>query len=395
MNTPLLKDIDWVGYVDWNVRDFHSYDAERGVTYNAYLIRDEQPALIDAVKAPHGAALIENISGLTDPEKIKYIVCNHAELDHAGSLPEVLAACPKATVICNKKCAESLGRHFDTSSWSFHTVKSGDELSIGRRTLRFIDTPMVHWPESMFTYSVNDRLLFSMDAFGQHYASSVRFDDEAPLDLVMDEAKTYYANIISPYGKPVARTLKALSDLPVEIIAPSHGVIWRKNLDRIVRAYEDWSQFKPKPKVLVVYDTMWESTAAMARAILEGAIVKGIEVKLMFIRASNLTRIAAEVLDAACVAFGCSTLNSTLMPAAAAALTYLKGLRMLNKSGFAFGSWGWSKGGPQAVDEYLKAMKWEILREPLDCQYRPTTEILDACRKAGAMLAVRAKEVAK
>jgi flavorubredoxin len=394
MNTTLRENIDWVGYVDWNVRDFHGYNTDRGATYNAYLVRDAKTALIDTVKGPFAAKLLARIAALVDPSRVDYVVCNHAETDHAGSLGEVMKALPNATLVADAKCHATLAAHFDTSGWKTRTVADGETLSLGRRSLRFIETPMLHWPESMFTYVAEEKLLFSMDAFGQHYASSGRFDDEAPLATVLDEAKTYYANIVMPFGRQVARTLERAATLPIDMIAPSHGVIWRSHLPAILRAYADWSVCRAAAKVVVIYDTMWGSTAAMAEAIHEGASQPGVEAVLIDIRRSTLTRIATEMLDVATVAFGSATLNTGMMPMAAAALAYLKGLRPVGKAGFAFGSYGWGAGGPEAIGEQLAAMKWEILREPLKARYRPTPEILATCRAAGEMLAEKAREMA-
>lgn len=394
MDTTLRDNIDWVGYVDWTVRDFHGYSTERGTTYNAYLVRDEKTALIDTVKAPFADDLLANVSALTDLAKVDYVVCNHAEPDHAGALPRVMAALPNATLVCDKKCEAALARHHDTSGWKIRVVGTGDTISLGRRTLQFIETPMVHWPESMFTFIPEEKLLFTMDAFGQHYASSQRFDDEVRLSAVMAEAKTYYANIVMPYGRRVAAVLEQAARLDIEMIAPSHGVIWRSHNAEILEAYRNWCVCRPAPKVLVIYDTMWNHTGEMARAIHEGASQPGVTAELIHVRSSNLTRIATEVLDAAAVAFGSSTLNQGIMPMAAAVLTYLQGLRPAGKAGFAFGSYGWSKGGPEAVEEYLKAMKWKIVREPIKAQYRPTPDVLDECRGAGRILAEKAKTVA-
>ena len=395
MNVSLQENIDWVGYVDWTVRDFHGYTAERGTTYNSYLIRDKKTALIDTVKAPYGRHLLQSISFLTELSDVDYIVCNHAEPDHAGALPEIIAAMPNAMLVCDKKCEAALSKHHNITGWKIHVVATGDTISLGKRILHFIETPMVHWPESMATYIPEEKLLFSMDTFGQHYASSQRFDDEIPLETVLLEAKSYYANILMPYGKQVAKVLQQMGTFDIQMIAPSHGFVWRTHAPKVLDAYRDWSACRPKSKVLVVYDTMWGSTGEMARAILEGASLPGIEVQLIHVRHSNLTTIATESLDAAAIAFGSSTLNTGMMPMAAAVLTYLKGLRPAGKVGFAFGSYGWGRGGPEAVDEYLRAMKWEILRDPLKAQYRPTLEILDECRQAGKTLAEKAKRIAE
>jgi flavorubredoxin len=386
MDTTLRENIHWVGAVDWNVRDFHSYDTERGTTYNAYLVRDEKTALIDTVKEPFAAELLERVAALADLGQLDYVVCNHAELDHAGALPEVLRAMPQATLVCDKKCAAALADHFDTSAWKMQIVANGEELRLGRRTLRFVETPMVHWPESMATYVSEERLLFSMDAFGQHYAAAERFDDEVDPAVLRDQAKTYYANIVMPYGKAVQTALERLGELPIEMIAPSHGAIWRRGPAEIVAAYRRWAAHESGPKVLVIYDTMWESTAAMAEAILEGASLPGVTASLVHVRRTSLTRIAAEVLDAAAVAFGSATLNRTMMPMAAAALCYLEGLRPEGKAAVAFGSYGWGRGGPESIDAALRRLEWEILREPLRARYRPTPQVLAECREAGRRL---------
>jgi len=394
MNRSLTANIDWVGAVDWNIRDFHGYDTNRGTSYNSYLVRDKATALIDTVKEVHADTLLANIRALVDPATIKYLVCNHAEPDHAGSMQHVLKALPNAEVVCNEKCRLALSRHFDISSWRFKIVKSGEELSLGKSTLTFIDTPMVHWPESMFTYMPQEKVLFSMDAFGQHYATACRFDDENPQEVILEEARAYYANIVLPYSSIVTKLLSSTSDIKPKIIAPSHGIIWRGYIDRIVQAYHDWSSHKPQAKVLVIYDTMWNSTELMARAIQEGAEIAGVDARLIHLRRSSMSHIATEVQDAAAIAFGSPTLNATMMPMAGALLTYLKGLRPEGKIAFAFGSYGWGKGGPEAVDEVMSAMKWEIVRAPLKAQFRPTEEVLAECREEGRKLAARAVEMA-
>lgn len=392
MHTPLCQGIDSVGFVDWNARDFHGYRTPRGATYNAYLVRDDATALIDTVKAPNGPRLLENIAGLTDLSGISYVVCNHAEPDHSGSFPDVLTACPGAEVVCNAKGRKALELHYDTAGWRFRVVKNGETLSLGQRTLTFVDTPMAHWPESMATYVREEKLLFSMDVFGQHYASSGRFDDEEPLDVVMEEAKTYYANILMLYGKQVARALDRLGELDIETIAPSHGVIWRKHVSSILSAYRDWSVCRPRPKVLVAYDTIWQSTAQMARAICDGATRPGVETRLYHLPSSSLAVLATDMLDASVFAFGCPAFNNVLLPQAAAALTYLQGLAPAGKAGFAFGSYGWKPSATRIIETYFEAMKVEKLREPIHAVYAPTPEVLDECRSAGAMLADAALE---
>ncbi len=395
MQVKVCEGVDWVGHVDWDVRDFHSYETTRGTTYNAYLIRDRKTALVDTVKSPCQGELLRKLAQAGPTDRPDYIVCNHAEPDHSGALPELLAAFPEAVVVCNKKCRAALGSHYQTGAWQFHVVSDGDQLPLGQRTLRFIDTPMVHWPESMFTYLPEEKLLFSMDAFGQHYATSGRFDDQVPGETLLFEAKQYYANIVMPYGKQVTAVLKKAASLEIETIAPAHGVIWRGRPAEILEQYREWSSGRVRAKVLVLYDSMWGSTSRMARAIAEGASRPGVEVQLWHLRRTGLTRVATESLDAAAVAFGSATLNREMMPAAAAALCYLKGLRPPKKAALAFGSYGWGRGGPEGLHAGLGELGWELLGEPLKAQYRPTDEVLAQCRQAGQLLADRAEQAAK
>ena len=389
--TRVAEGIHWVGHVDWGVRDFHGYNTHRGATYNAYLVQDEKTALIDTVKGPYAQHLLRNVAALTAPEKIDYVVCNHGEPDHSSALPAVMAALPNATLLCAKKALDSLGAYYDTSGWKIRVVGTGDTVSLGKRTLAFLETPMVHWPDSMMTYVPEEKLLFSMDGFGQHYASNARFDDESPLATVLEEARIYYANIVTPYSSQVAKTMAAAAGLDIATIAPSHGVIWRSHVAEILKAYRNWSACKPKKKVLVVFDSMWGSTAQMAEAIAEGAgEIPGAQVKLVAIRSSDLTEIATQMLEAAGIAFGSSTLNRDMMPMAAAVLNYARGLRFTNRAAFAFGSYGWGVGGPEALDAGLKDCKWDVIREPIKSKFKPDNAVLDACREAGRALAQQA-----
>ena len=392
MNTRIAENIHWVGHVDWPVRDFHSYETEQGTSYNAYLVVDDACALIDTVKAPFGADLLRRVAEITPLDTVKHVVCNHAEPDHAGSLPEVMAALPNAELVCNKKCARVLCQYFGNPGWKIREVSEADTLSTGRFTLRFPQTPLVHWPESMFTHIPEADVLFSMDAFGQHYASAERFDDESPVETVMAEAKTYYANIVMPYGSAAAKVLAQSGALTGGLIAPSHGVIWRGRKARILDAYQAWTSGAQAAKVLVIYDTMWESTAMMATAVADAASVPGVTVRMIHARRTGLTQIAAEMLDAAAVALGSPTLNGAMMPSIGALMTYLRGLKPSPKAAAAFGSTGWARGGAEDAHEALAALKWDVLQEPIKAQYRPTDEILGKCCELGALLAAKALE---
>ncbi|MGD9781009.1 MAG: FprA family A-type flavoprotein [Kiritimatiellia bacterium] len=396
MNRAIVEGVHWVGFVDWNVRDFHGYVTERGSSYNSYLVLDRESALVDAVKAPYAADLLRNVSERINPAELRWVVCNHAEPDHSGALPAVMAAAPNATLVCDQKCQDVLAIYYDVSDWKFRIVKTGDSLPLGKRTLEFIETPMAHWPESMATWIPQDRLLFSMDAFGQHYATSGRFDDEVDEADLFYETKTYVANILMLYSVPVAKAVAAVRKLDPAIICPSHGVVWRSQVKRMLDAYDQWDVCKPVRKVVVMYDTMWKSTEQMAEAIVAGAIAEGgpaLDAKLFHVRATTGTKLATEMLDAAAFAAGSPTLNGTLMPAVADALTYLKGLRPARKAGFAFGSYGWGRGGPEEVEQYLQAMKVELLRPVLKLNYKPSPAGLGECREAGRLLARHALKV--
>lgn len=390
MYASLVKEnVYFVGYVDWDVRDFHGYSTTRGSSYNAYLIKDKEVALIDSVKAPYASYLIQNIKSLTGLDEIKYVICNHAEPDHSGALPVVMKECKNATLVCNEKCKSALSMHYDTSSWKFMVVDESSVLSLGNSTLKFINTPMAHWPESMATYMPETKILFSMDGFGQHYASSGRFDYEENIIIVLHEAKKYYANIVMLYGKQLKAVLEKASTLEIEIIAPSHGIMWKKHIKEIIERYHKWSSHKPDPKVLIFFDTMWKSTALMADAIYEGALQEGIIVKKFDLKYTDITTIAIETLEAAALAVGTPTLNKTLMPKVAEALTYLKGLSPQGKSAIAFGSYGWAKkAGQHELLDMLKQMNCTLLlEEPIQSQFVPTPDILQKCREAGKLLA--------
>lgn len=387
MDTKLADNVFWVGYVDWNVRDFHGYTTARGSTYNAYLVKAQKIALIDSVKGLYAGDFLANVKAQVSLESVDYIVCNHAEPDHAGGLPATVKACPNATVVCNAKCKDALEHHFDVSGWKFQVIKDTETLSLGGKTLQFFDTPMVHWPESMVTYLIEDAILFSMDAFGQHYASGYRFDDESDMCEVMQEAKTYYANIVLPFGRPVAAALARLGGLKLSIVAPSHGVIWRSHFAKIVEAYQAWMVSKPTKKVVVVFSSMWNSTRVMAEAVAAGAEEFPVEVKLIDAAATSDTNIVADVMDCAAFAAGSPTLNMSILPRMAATLTYLRGLKPLGKSCFAFGSYGWAAKGAEEVAQYLQAMQMSPVCEPVSCRFVPDAATLEKCRVAGRALA--------
>jgi flavorubredoxin len=387
----LKKGIYWVGAIDWNIRNFHGYNTPRGSTYNAYLIVDDKVALIDTVKAPFFEEMAERIQEIIPLDKIDYLISNHVEMDHSGSLPRIKELAKNATIIATKRGEAGLTRYFKRQ-WPFQIVKTGDTLDLGNRKVTFVEVPMVHWPDSMITYSPSDKILFSNDAFGQHIATSKRYDDEVGWEIIYPEAITYFANIVMHLSGPVLKALDAAKGLELDMIAPCHGVIWRENIEKIVKAYYSWAKFEAKEKALIIYDTMWGSTEKMAKAILEGISEEGVEVKLMNITQTGRTEIMKEVIDAKAVLVGSPTLNNGMFPTVADFLCYFKGLRPQGKIGIAFGSYGWAGGATKAIIEELKATGLEIIEPEIKYQFLPDKEELEQCKELGKKIASQIKK---
>jgi flavorubredoxin len=384
----VAEKVHWVGAIDWNVRDFHGYSTGRGTTYNAYLVLADKVTLIDTVKAPFRDELIARISSVIDPGKIDYIVSNHSEMDHSGCLPEMIELVKPEKVFASTMGVKALGGHF-RDGLDITEVKDGDSIDLGGETITFLETRMLHWPDSMVSYLHEEKLLFSQDGFGMHLASSERFDDELPLSLLEYEAKKYYANILLPFSRQVLKTLDRLAEAKLEfdIIAPDHGPIWRKNQGRILELYRTWAEQKRGTKAVVVYDTMWGSTEKMAKAIADGLTSGGASVKVMKLRATHRSDIATEMLDAGALIVGSPTINNNIFPTVADIFVYLKGLKPVGLIGAAFGSYGWSGESVGQVEELLGGMKVEIAGEAVRANYVPDEKILEACRKLGGSIA--------
>ncbi len=347
-------DIYWVGGVDWNERNFHGYTTDRGSTYNAYLIIDDKITLIDTCKSKFAADLIDRISDIVDPSKIDYVISNHVEMDHSGAIPAILEAAPNATIVTSDPHGlKGLKAHYG-ENLDYIAMKNGDVLDIGKRTLAFAHTMMVHWPDNMVTYDAHDKILFSNDAFGQHFASSKRFDDEVDLAEVLAQAKKYYANIVMPFSRHVVKALETLKDLEIEMICPSHGVIWRNHVPTIMERYVRWSSLEPEDYAIVVYDSMWHTTETMAIEIVEAFMEAGISARLLDLKHNHISDIMTEVLSAKYIAVGSPTINNNMMPAVAGFLCYLRGLSPRNRIGIPFGSYGWGPNGPKQVAEGLE-----------------------------------------
>jgi flavorubredoxin len=382
----------WVGAIDWGLRDFHGYATNRGTTYNAYLVLADTVALIDTVKAPFRDEMMARIGSVIDPKKIGVIVSNHAEMDHSGALPDVIEAVQPDTVLASRAGAEALAGHFHGLR-AITPVEDGAVFSLGNRTLRFVETKMVHWPESMLTYLVEEKLLFSQDGFGMHLATSEFFGDNLPRAMLQEEAAKYFANILMPLASFVQKVLDKVAALGLElkIVAPDHGPIWRRaeDIEFIVGKYREWCAQKPTNKAVVTYDTMWGSTERMARAVAEGLKAGGAEPKLMPLKGSHRSDVATEVLGAGALLVGSPTLNNMMFPTVADLLTYLQGLRPKNLVGAAFGSYGWASAGVKQVHETLQAMKVDLVGDGLKVQYVPDGDGLKAAYGLGVEVAER------
>lgn len=395
MVTEVVKGIWSVGVVDWDLRYFHgpSLSTHRGTTYNAYLIKDEKVALVDTVLSSFSAELLANIrqhhSG-----KLDYVVVNHIEQDHSGSLPQVMELNPQAVIICTAKAKDGLEKYYPGKTWNFRVVGTGDSLELGQNTLHFVETPMMHWPDNMITYIPEKKILLSNDAFGQHLAWSHPFDDQNDMEIIMAEATKYYANILLPYNKIVARKLAEIDKMKLEInvIAPGHGVIWRTNPHIILEAYKRWSKAQAGEKVLIVYETMWGSTEKMARAILDGIASQGVPVKLFKASVTDHNDIIAELLESTGIIVGSSTINNNMLNPVSSLLEEFRGLKPAEKLGAAFGSHGWSGGAVEAVEKRLAEAGIVLVAESLKVQWAPNQEFLTQCHDWGVDFATKIKE---
>jgi flavorubredoxin len=380
----IAKGIYDVGVNDWNIRDFHGYSTHHGTSYNAFLILDDKVALIDAVKKEFSDELIANIAQIVDPRKIDVVISNHTEMDHSGGLARIMHRVGEdKPLFCSKMGQKNLAMHYP-QRFNYHAVENGETLSLGRRTLTFMETRMLHWPDSMFTYLNEEKILFSSDAFGQHYAGFEKFDD-GMVDDIMPHARKYFANILLPYAPLILKLVEQVTamGLDIRMICPDHGILWRKDPGKIIDAYVRWSRQDTVRKAVVVYDTMWHSTEKMAHAIARGLSEQGVVVHPMHLRKWHRSDIMTEVLDAKAVVIGSPTLNNGMFPTLGDFLTYMKGLKPKNKIGAAFGSYGWSGEAVKLVTQELEAMKFEMIDPGMKVQYVPDETALAACFELG------------
>jgi len=371
----IKENIYWVGAVDWDLRNFHGYLTQRGSSYNAYLIIDEKITLVDTVKHYCSDTLLERISSVIEPSRVDYVVANHVEMDHSGSLPFIMKHASQATIITSPNGEKGLKEHY-AGDWKYRVVNTGDSISLGKRSLSFVLTPMVHWPDNMVSYMPEEKLLFSNDAFGQHIGSSERFDDQFPLEIVLEEARKYYANIVLPYSAQVQKALEAASKLAIETIAPSHGLIWRKYIGSILGEYQKWSTNRTEKMAVIVYDSMWQSTEKMAYAIYRAFDDKGYKTKMYNLQHTHISDIMTSIILAEYICVGSPTLNKNILPSVASFLTYLKGLAPKGRKAFAFGSYGWGSMSVKQIEGYLKESGCEVAGS-FEVKYIPSEQKLE------------------
>lgn len=389
MAIKMTDKVTWVGKIDWELRRFHGdeYSTHRGSSYNSYLIRDEKTVLIDTVWEPFAEEFVENLKKEIDLNEIDYIVANHAEIDHSGALPLLLKEIPHVPVYCSSNGAKILKAHFH-EDWNFVEVKTGDELEIGENNkLIFIEARMLHWPDSMFTYMTGESILFSNDAFGQHYASELLYNDLVDQGELYQEAIKYYANILTPFSSLVANKIKEVLgfNLPVDMIATSHGIIWRDNPGQIIEKYLEWAGAYQENQITIVYDTMWNATRKMAEAIAEGikSVDKDVNIKLFNAANSDKNDVITELFKSKAMLFGSSTVNKSIMHATGGLLDMIKGIGFKNKKGAAFGSYGWSGESVGILEERLKDAKIEIVQEGIKELWNPDEDAINRCIEFG------------
>jgi flavorubredoxin len=382
----------WVGAIDWTIRDFHGYTTPHGSTYNAYLVMADEVTLIDTVKAPFKDEMLARIKSVIDPKQIKYIVSNHSEMDHSGCLPEVIDIIKPKKVFASAVGVKTLKELFHDQH-EIIPVKDGEILSLGNMDLTFMETRMIHWPDSMFAYLAKDELLFSQDAFGMHLATLERFDDEIPAATLEYEAATYYANIVLPYSPVVLKALEKVikTGWKIKFLAPDHGPVWRKDVSGIISFYQKWASQKPTAKAVVVYATMWHSTEKMASAIAESLAQEGIKVKLISMNEVHRSEVVYETLNAGALIVGSSTLNNNILPQMADVMIYLKGLKPANLIGASFGSYGWSGESARDLEQMLKDMKVEVIAPAISTKHVPDNNVLEKCHELGKTIAAELK----
>lgn len=387
MKKQVKNNVSWVGFIDWELESFHGddYSIMNGSSQNAYLIEEEKTVLIDTVWKPHDDFFVENLKREIDLKKIDYIVVNHGEVDHAGALAALLAEIPGTPIYCTANAVKSLTGQYHHPEWNFNVVKTGDSLDIGNgKQLVFVEMKMLHWPDSMATYMTGDNILFSNDAFGQHFAVEELFNDKADACLLEKEAMKYYANILNPFSLLVKKKLEEIIalNLPIDIIAPSHGVIWREDPLQIVLKYAAWCEDYQEDQITIVYDTMWEGTTQIAYRLAAelSALAPATRVKTFNISKADKNEIMTEVFKSKAIAVGSPTVGNDVLSSVSGWLHFLKALKFKGKKAAAFGTYGWSGEGVKNLQGYLRDAGFEVIDASVRVNWNPTEEDLAAVK---------------
>ncbi len=392
MHLKVKNNIDWVGKIDWELRKFHGdeYSTHRGSSYNAYLIKEEKVALIDTVWRPFAKEFVENLASEIDLNKIDYVIANHAESDHSGALPELMRLIPDTPIYCTKNGVKSLKGHYH-QDWNFNIVKTGDRLSLGEKELIFVEAPMLHWPDSMFCYLTEDNVLFSNDAFGQHYASEYMFNDLVDPNELFSECIKYYANILTPFSPLVIKKVKEVLslNLPLDIICTSHGVIWRDKPEQIVEKYLKWADDYRENQITIIYGTMWNGTRVMAENIATGIgdADKEVNVKLFNLAKTDKNDVITEIFKSKAILVGSPTINRGILVSVAGILEEIKGLQFKNKKGAAFGCYGWSGESTKIISDNLTSAGFELVNDGIRAMWNPDGENMAKCVEYGRQIA--------
>ncbi len=392
MSFKITDKVQWVGKIDWELRRFHGdeYSTNKGSSYNSYLVRDEKTVLIDTIWAPYAQEFVDNLKKEIDLNEIDYIIAQHGEVDHSGALPLLLKEIPDTPVYCTKNGKRILQGHYH-EDWNFVEVKTGDTLSIGESTLTFVEARMLHWPDSMMTYMSGENILFSNDAFGQHYASEFFYNDKIDQCELWEEAIKYYANILTPFSKLVTMKINEILgfELPLSMIATSHGIIWRDNPAQIVEKYLEWADDYQENQISIIYDSMWHGTRRMAEGIMEGIRKTDPEVTVKLFNAAITDKndIITEIFKSKGILLGSSTVNKSIQHAVGGLMEMVKGLGFQNKKAAAFGSYGWSGESIEILEGKLKEANFEIVQEGIKSLWNPDDEAMDECKDFGKRFA--------
>ncbi|MDY6086891.1 MAG: anaerobic nitric oxide reductase flavorubredoxin [Succiniclasticum sp.] len=397
MGKKVTDKVTWVGKIDWELVTFHGNELStfRGSSYNSYLVRDQKTVLIDTCWLPFDKEFVANLEREINLEQIDYIVMNHNEIDHSGALPALMERLPNVPIYCTKKGEGIIRGHYH-KDWNFVNVKTGDTLDLGENKLIFIEAPMLHWPDTMFSYLTGEHILFSNDVFGQHYASEELFNDNVPAEIVYAEALKYYTNIITPYSPMVTRKIKELLDMhvPVSMICPSHGILWRDDPMQIVETYQKWAADYQENQITLIYDTMWNSTRRMAECIAEGIREEDPDVVIKLYNSSKEDKndIATEVFKSRAILVGSPTINYGFAYSTGGIMELIRGLKFKKKKAAAFGSYGWSGEAVKEITEMLKGAGFAIVNDGIRCQWVPDEAHLEECRAYGREFAKACRE---